>query len=543
MSTFSASLGLAHPHTSFRKRFLREAGDLRRVSSNRLFLRKEGVIDSIRSSAWSSMTTDVREPLVSVNSRGGSRMANTAIESHVGAIAPSIGTAIEEDLDYTPHLKIWEKMVVLLFSLSVCGVIFASTAPRQMNIYYSLGIVFVFLGCLGLMRLVLLEAHYMTKQRPEAELGDSESRFLDDERTCVHYKSLSPSTVPTRGVHLYHGFGANLSSWRDVQSQLSEALSACVTSHDTPAFGLTKRPRSLRDYSFEYSGCVGRKVCDTELQKNKALGNLNKASEGRSSQSALDANDGIYLVGHSMGALCVAHEAVNHPEGISGLVLVAPALIATKVMSKNLQNSTRSEVPSGKSDKGLVAKAVGVIREILASGVKLVSVFGLWLVQPFIVLSLRWAVRSRQFWERGVKSAFFKKDIVGRTVINSYRLPQLVMGWEWGIVRFVRARLTQGRRSLSSRIRDAWKNRSPPSLLQRLVNAVEERGIRVLIIHGEEDMLVPFINSEKLAKSIPNCKLISYADCGHIPHEEMPERFVEDLKGWISEQMPVEVAT
>ena len=48
-----------------------------------------------------------------------------------------------------------------------------------------------------------------------------------------------------------------------------------------------------------------------------------------------------------------------------------------------------------------------------------------------------------------------------------------------------------------------------------------------LIIWGEDDHVIPVRNGEKLYDSILNSRLVVLKDCGHIPQEEKPERFVE----------------
>jgi len=49
-------------------------------------------------------------------------------------------------------------------------------------------------------------------------------------------------------------------------------------------------------------------------------------------------------------------------------------------------------------------------------------------------------VRSRLFWVRGLSNAWHSRDGVSVELVDAYRLPQLVRGWEIGLVRFVRAR-------------------------------------------------------------------------------------------------------
>jgi hypothetical protein len=48
-----------------------------------------------------------------------------------------------------------------------------------------------------------------------------------------------------------------------------------------------------------------------------------------------------------------------------------------------------------------------------------------------------------------------------------------------------------------------------------------------LLIWGEDDNVIPVRNGEKLYDSILNSRLVVLKDCGHVPPEENPERFVE----------------
>jgi len=48
-----------------------------------------------------------------------------------------------------------------------------------------------------------------------------------------------------------------------------------------------------------------------------------------------------------------------------------------------------------------------------------------------------------------------------------------------------------------------------------------------LLVWGEFDTVIPMHNGERLFNSILNSRLVILKDCGHIPQEEKPERFVE----------------
>jgi pimeloyl-ACP methyl ester carboxylesterase len=54
-----------------------------------------------------------------------------------------------------------------------------------------------------------------------------------------------------------------------------------------------------------------------------------------------------------------------------------------------------------------------------------------------------------------------------------------------------------------------------------------------LVMHGEKDNLVPFEHGRKFIDAIKGAESAFYADVGHIPQEEIPERSVSDLKAFL----------
>jgi len=48
-----------------------------------------------------------------------------------------------------------------------------------------------------------------------------------------------------------------------------------------------------------------------------------------------------------------------------------------------------------------------------------------------------------------------------------------------------------------------------------------------LVLWGEHDREVPLRDGERLQQEIPDSRLIVFRECGHLPHEEYPERFTE----------------
>ena len=56
----------------------------------------------------------------------------------------------------------------------------------------------------------------------------------------------------------------------------------------------------------------------------------------------------------------------------------------------------------------------------------------------------------------------------------------------------------------------------------------------MLIVHGENDRLVPLRNSRRLASLIPHSRLVVFPNCGHSPHEEIPDQLVSAVQEFLS---------
>jgi hypothetical protein len=64
---------------------------------------------------------------------------------------------------------------------------------------------------------------------------------------------------------LYHGFGANLWSWQEVQQPLANFFRGTVVAHDQAGFGLTWRPDDADEYQPVYNGQLGRQLLSDVL--------------------------------------------------------------------------------------------------------------------------------------------------------------------------------------------------------------------------------------------------------------------------------------
>eukprot|EP00884_Botryococcus_braunii_P016848 jgi/Botrbrau1/3847/Bobra.0183s0072.1 len=474
--------------------------------------------------------------------------------------------ALREALDFRPVLSTPEAVGCLAVAAAACMLVYSVTAPAMLSVQYSISMGLLFATCLTIARSFLLERHYRDKLKAEVELKDLDSRFRNVDGINVHYKveqanrAVGDGRAKPLAVAAYHGFGANTGSWEYVYKPLAQRLQAQVTHSDMPGFGLTQRPVRMRYYTLQINGHFGREIMDAELEAAGLIPPLPKGEQTPRGGGAIRGPDGEWvprrprhpagvatrvLMGHSMGAACCAAEVIAHPEGVDALILVAPAVLALKFGRgevAHMEHSGQSEqisfhsTPTSHAQKEVEAKGRSItlraVIAVLTAAATLLARTVIWLMQPLLVLALRAAVRSRAFWERGIGSAWFAPAGLTADLIDAYRRPQLVRGWELGLVRFLMARVSGGR-SLGQILRDAYNGKVQPLQAEQLASVVARYGIKVLIVHGEGDVLVPVSNSKRLAAMLPGARLVVYQKCGHTPQEEMPDKFVETVADFL----------
>ena len=71
------------------------------------------------------------------------------------------------------------------------------------------------------------------------------------------------------------------------------------------------------------------------------------------------------------------------------------------------------------------------------------------------------------------------QDGVTPEVVDAYRLPQLVRGWERGMVAFLRGRVTAGQ-PFGARLAAAYHGREHMTQVEKLLDAVTQQSIKVL---------------------------------------------------------------
>jgi pimeloyl-ACP methyl ester carboxylesterase len=283
---------------------------------------------------------------------------------------------------------------------------------------------------------------------PPRELADSDSLFVTVEGIGFHFKTAGegePAFV------LLHGFGASVFSWREVMAPLGEWGQAFA--FDRPAFGLTERPMP-GDWS-------GESPYTLQSQVDQTLGLMNAWGLERA-----------ILVGHSAGGRTAVLTALQHPERVEALVLVAPAV-------------------------GAGGGPFGWLGPVLRTP-------QMRRLGPYL---------ARSIAEEGVDilyRAWHEPSQITDEILDGYTEPLQAQNWDRAYYELVAA---GGDADVASRL--------------------EELTMPILIITGDDDQIVPTAGSIELAAQLPAAELVVVPDCGHLPHEERPAAFMEAVGTWL----------
>mmetsp|Transcript_11454 Transcript_11454/g.30847 ORF Transcript_11454/g.30847 Transcript_11454/m.30847 type:complete len:545 (-) Transcript_11454:126-1760(-) len=398
----------------------------------------------------------------------------------------------------------------------------------------------------------LANKEYQASLVQECELANDDSVFLtvsEAHDTLVHAKLCTPRDECDSAQHdgvdavMLHGFGASSFSFAKLQKLLARPRFGAVRSlaFDRPGFGLTPRTQLpdlnelLRrngqpsEYSDKFGATVARALFSND--------HWNGADDGKPPVRKR------VLVGHSMGARGAILAANADPEQIAALVLIAPAVFAApdfELDVKRMENAlnaprlVRILHRAFSASRGVVVFVLiawlSFIRRILLSALFRPAARGA------IVWLLRLTVYSRNFWMRGLQASVHDAAAVTAHDARGYGKPDRVRGWESSLADFALDKLASLKPKASPTppsIHDAAASIADSDAdLQRILSRLcdsSSHGVPVLIIHGENDRIVPFSNSRCLAKRINSSashnalSLIGVPSCGHMPHEERPE--------------------
>ena len=384
----------------------------------------------------------------------------------------------------------------------VLGMSSSSPAAKLLACVFGLAVAWAWRGY------VLERAHSAASLTPQ-EAADDDSLFKHVSGLDVHYK-LSQSKKPGPLMGLLHGFGSSEGSWslHRLLDSLTDRLGGLALAPDMPGFGLTQRSRHVRDYSLANAASATAQLLNTVAEERNVAPDAPRL-----------------LVGHSLGALVAVRAAatLGGSARVAGLVLVAPAILA---------QGGNGQPPRQHNTVAVVARAVG----------KAALLLPLSLVAPvisfFVLPVLRSAVRNINFWRSGLRGAFVAKHLVTTRLVDMYRRPACVRDWDIGMLRFVASRVSPGGpldvlREAAAAVRHPHSAHQLPGSVA--LSELARAGVRVLIVHGDQDALVPVTNSVRLARQVANAQLVVIPQCGHNPQEEQPDALLQAVTRWWAE--------
>jgi pimeloyl-ACP methyl ester carboxylesterase len=116
----------------------------------------------------------------------------------------------------------------------------------------------------------------------------------------------------------------------------------------------------------------------------------------------------------------------------------------------------------------------------------------------------------------GLKGAFYHKEMVDQAMID----------------RYVALGRAEGHRAIILNQQMGRKMRTEGEV-RALLGAFK---MPVLVMHGQEDEIIPVAQGQALAAAIPGSTLILYPKTGHIPMEEEAGKSAADLDQWLKDK-------
>ena len=197
----------------------------------------------------------------------------------------------------------------------------------------------------------------------------------------------------------------------------------------------------------------------------------------------------VTLVGNSMGGLIAMIEAADAPDKVATAVLVTPAL--APVSGGGMEGSTalRLAIPT----------------------------------LPWIGPKITERYQARVPLERQIEETFDMLCVDPSLVPQAVRSASLEM-----------ARLRQNMAWTVPAFVDA--SRSIGLLLarrKRFLSMIHRISCPVLVVHGEQDEIVPVASARWLQGQRPDFEFSFFQDAGHIPHIERAEEFVTEVESFL----------
>lgn len=282
----------------------------------------------------------------------------------------------------------------------------------------------------------------------------------------VHYLDYGGEGSPAL---LIHGLGGSALNWMAVAPQMAE--SRRVLAIDLAGFGQTPL--------FNRSATVGANAKLVHAFIERVIG------------------EPVLLVGNSMGGHISIIEAADHPDAVSGLVLVDAALAGTRMRR---------------------------FEPVMVGALAAISVPGLGQV-----------MFDRRI--RRIDAEQLVQQTLDLVCADASRVDPEVVKAHVDLTR-ERTHLRQNTRAFVQAFRSIGLRVANPRFWLKVAQ-VKAPG---LIIHGRLDRIVPLGAAIELKRRRPDWKLEIIEAAGHVPMLETPNLFMQALRGWSAFKMPSESA-
>ena len=333
-------------------------------------------------------------------------------------------------------------------------------------------------------------------------------------------------------IHLaFHGFGSNCLSYTKIFDVLNLINTDNVgkkhgfIAADVVGFGYNPRVARLNDssksldiykpfFTAKAAGMIANSYCSSTFGKK------------------------MIFTGHSMGylpSILATINACSEDKSNSDKILVvlsAPALLVTNMDSCSdeidttlILNRLKEKIQQVSSRSKCVSNNNFVIRKLKTFWSIIINL-GTF---PLRVM-LKRILRTSSVWFKALSSAWgTDKSTLDATTVAQYKLPANCTNFLLDFYNWLVAQSDK----------DSFKpknNTETMSYVNCLI-ALLKLGVHVIIMHGENDQIIPIENSYKLVKYINSkiepiaSKLDFYAlpGVGHVPHEECPTLFIEKV--------------
>lgn len=202
----------------------------------------------------------------------------------------------------------------------------------------------------------------------------------------------------------------------------------------------------------------------------------------------------VVLVGNSTGSMIALTAAAKYPDMVQGLVMI------------NLPDASVLESPQWV--KQTIASLAVLATPLLQLAKGLVT-------SPIVFNTVFHLIRSPRFMRLWAKQAYSSADALTEELLEILSLP----AFDRGAAAALRAMIA-GNKS-------AGKDLTAKTILPRLQ-------IPMLLLWGQQDMMVPPKLGPLFVKHNPNLTLVEIEQAGHCPHDERPEQVNRVVLEWLA---------